>query len=246
MSSDKTGKVREVFKKIDKKDIKILCKYHFPKGVKPIDLQIYENADSLKHCVIGIGDTGIEIVEKIKKGKSNYLSLMADISHRNLNEVKAEHKLYLMGDAEDKEMLTVENRRSLSKFIRAHKRVYIVTRLDNELNMCKVVEKIVQHLKRLNREVVLIAIKPFSFELPPWRIERVEDILKSFEKYIAKLIIFDSESLLEIKEVYSLTMPECFDFLDQVIGLIIRGEYGYGDEMVTNISLFGVLNERSE
>ncbi|MDD3591865.1 MAG: hypothetical protein PHO65_04455 [Sulfurovum sp.] len=246
MHRSKTGKVREVFKKIPIKDVKILCKYRFPKGVKPIDFQIIENEESQKHCVIGIGDSGIEIVQMNMKNNSNYFSLLADINHINLNNVDAEHKLYLMGDVKDNEMFTIENRRILSEFVRAHKKIYIVTRLDNELNMCNVVEKIVQHLHRINREVVLIAIKPFLFELPPWRLTLVNETLKSFEKYVHKLIVFDSEDLLGIKEVSILPMKECFRFFDNTIARLIESDYEIGEEKVVNVSLIELFNKGSD
>lgn len=245
MHSEKNGKVREVFKKIDINDVDIVCKYHFPKGVKPIDFQIDENEESSKPCIIGIGDKGIDVVEEIIKGNSNYLTLNADICHRNLYNAKAENKLYLMCDVKDKEMLTVENRRTLSEFVKAHKKVYIVTRLDNELNLCKVVEKIVQHLYHINREVVLIAIKPFLFELPPWRLALVNETLKSFEKYVHKLIVFDSQDLLGIKEVSILPIKECFEYLDRTIARFMEGDYESGEEKVVNVSLIKLFNEGS-
>ena len=243
MHSKNNGKVREVLKKIDIKDVNIACKYHFPKGVKPIDFQVNDNVESQKHCIIGIGCRGIDHVEHIIKDKDNYLTLMADISHRNLNEVDTEHKLYLMGDTKDKEMLTVENRRTLSEFVRAHKRVFIVTKLDNDLNLCRVAEKIVQHLHRINREVVLIAIKPFLFELPPWRLALVNETLKSFEKYVQKLIVFDSEELLGIKEISILPMKECFRFLDSTIARLIEGDYEVTEEKVVNVALMELFKK---
>jgi cell division GTPase FtsZ len=246
MHNDKSSKARVVFRKIAMKDVKILCRYHFSKGVKPIDFQIVENEESQKQCVIGIGDSGIEIVQKNIKNNSNYFFLMADISHRNLNNIDAEHKLYLMSDVKDKEMLTIENRRILSEFVRAHKKVFIVTRLDNELNMCNVVEKIVQHLHRINREVVLIAIKPFLFELPPWRLDRVNATLKSFEKYVHKLIVFDSEDLLGIKEASNLSIKEYFRFFDSTIAKLIEGVCEIGEEKVVNVSLIELFNQESD
>lgn len=243
MHSEKNGKVREVFKKININDVDIVCKYHFPKGVKPIDFQIDDNEESSKPCIIGIGDIGIDVVEEIIKCNSNYLTLMADISHRNLYNVKTENKLYLMGDVKDKEMLTVENRRILSEFVRAHKKVYIVTKLDNELNLCKVVEKIVRHLRHINREVVLIAIKPFLFELPPWRLALVNETLKSFEKYVHKLIVFDSEDLLGIKEASILPIKECFRFLGRTIARFMESDYESREEKVINVPLIELFNK---
>lgn len=244
MHSEKNGKVREVFKKIDINDVNIACKYHFPKGVKPIHFQIDENEENPKHCIIGIGDSGITAVEKIIKGNRDYLSLMADISHENLDKVKAENKLYLMGDAKDKEMLTVENRRTLSEFVKAYKKVYIVTRLDNDLNECNVAEKMVQHLRYIKREVVVIAIKPFLFELPPWREALVNDTLNDFEKYIQKLIVLDSEDLLGIEEVSALSLRESFDILNKMLASVMSGDYEYGEGIRINIHLSELLNEK--
>lgn len=244
MHNDKSSKAKGVFRKIAMKDVKILCRYHFSKGVKPIDFQIDENANSLKHCVIGIGDTGIDITGNIVKNNGNYLSLMADIDHRNLNEADTEHKLYLMGDVEDNEMLTIDNRRTLSEFVKAHKRVYIVTKLDNELNLCGVVEKIVQHLKHINREVVVIAIKPFLFESPPWRVERVNDTLKRFEKYVHRLIVFDSQDLLKIKEAAILSIKECYRFMDKAIADIIKENRTEIDEVVSHINLMKTFDKQ--
>jgi cell division GTPase FtsZ len=208
-----------------------------------MDLVVDETEESGKHCVIGIGDSGINVVEKIISNNSNWLSLMADISHKNLNEIKAENKLYLMADVKDKEMLTIENRQVLSKFVRANKKVYIVTRLDNELNLCNVVEKIVQHLSRIKREVVLIAIKPFLFELPPWRVDLVNATLKSFEKHVQKLIVFDSEDLLGIEEVSILSIKECFGFFDSTIAKFIEGGCEIGEEKIVNVSLIELFNK---
>ena len=196
-----------------------------------------ENEVSQKRCLIGIGDTGNGIVQKYIKNNNNDMCLMADISHRNLNEVVSEQKLYLMGDVELREMLTVENRQLLTQFVRADTKVYIITRLDNELNLCLVVEKIVRHLYHINREVVLITIKPFMFELPPWRLDRVKDTLKSFEKYVRKLIVFDSEELLGIKEVSLLPMKECFDFMDKAIVSFIEKRLIETDEVFINVNL---------
>jgi cell division GTPase FtsZ len=170
---------------------------------------------------------------------------MADISHKHLNKIKAENKLYLMDDVKDKEMLTIENRQVLSKFVRSNKKVYIVTRLDNELNLCSVVEKIAQHLSLIKREVVLIAIKPFLFELPPWRLDLVNTTLKSFEKYVQKLIVFDSEELLGIKAVSILSIKKCFELLDSTIARLIEDGKEIGVEKVVNVSLVELLKDGS-
>ncbi|HHD79393.1 MAG TPA: hypothetical protein ENK98_07165 [Epsilonproteobacteria bacterium] len=244
MHSDKSSKVREVFKKIDMKDVKILCKYPLPKGVKLKDFIIAEKEENKKECIIGLGDCGIDIVENIIKDNSDYFSLMADISHRNLNKLDAEYKLYLMGDVKDKEMLTLENRRTLSEFVRAHKKVYIVTRLDNDLNQSHVVDKIVQHLNRIKRDVVLIVIKPFLFELPPYRVELIEQILQNNKSYVNRLIVFDSQELLALKEVRNLSMKESFRYFDKIIKDVIENNDRFNHEKVVNINLIEVFNER--
>lgn len=234
MHNDKTV---ERFRQIDMEDVNLICRVNNLKGVDILDYEIDENEESQKYCVIAIGDICIDTVEEITKDSNDYMFLMADISHRNLDEVNVGNKLYLMGNVEEQEMLTTNNRRALSKFVKSHKRIYVVTRLDNELNKCRVVEKMVQHLYRIKREVVLITIKPFLFELPPWRVELVNNTLKSFEKYIEKMIVFDSEDILKINEASILGTKECFRFLDHVIALIIRNEYDYGDKKVTYMQL---------
>jgi len=201
---------------------------------EPID----NSKEKQMRCVIGIGDSGIDIVVNITtKVSTVYVALMADIHHNNLNELLVEHKLYLMGDIESREMLTAENKKVLSNFTYEHKKVYIVTRLENHLNKCGVVEKISQYLHSIKIEVILIAIRPFLFELPPLGTELVNETLKSFEKYVQKLIVFDSQDLLELKEVSTLSMAECFGFLDSAIAGLIEGGCEVGEEPIINVSL---------
>lgn len=217
--------------------IERFCTYPLPKGVKLKDFIIHKDQRIKRYCIIGIGDSGIDGVETIMQNSSHYLPLMADIDHNNLDKINTEHKLYLMGDVEDEEMLTIENRRTLSDFVKTHQSVHIITRLDNDLNQSHVVEKIVQHLNRIKRDVLLIVIKPFLFELPPYRIELSTQILKDNERYVKQLIIIDSEDMLAMKNKSTLSLKECFTFLDNVVKEVIEKKNRFGNEKVVTINL---------
>jgi len=228
---------RQNIRQIPIDSIERFCTYPLPKGVKLKDFIIQKDQRIKRYCIIGIGDSGINAVETIMQNSSHYLPLMADIDHRNLGKVNAEQKLYIMGDAEDKEMLTIENRRTLSDFVKMHQSVHIITRLDNDLNQSHVVEKIAQHLNRIKRDVILIVIKPFLFELPPYRIELINQILKDNERYVKQLIIIDSEDMLAMKNKCTLSLKDFFAFLDNVVKEVIEKKNRFGNEKVVTINL---------
>ena len=64
------------------------------------------------------------------------------------------------------------------------------------------------------------------------------------ESYAEKIFIFHNEDLLAIKESSNLSMPEVFSSLDNIISSVIEEDYNCDDEVVTNIYLNELLNER--
>ena len=215
-----------------------------PKGVKLKDFIVNENENSKKFCIIGIGGGGINIVESITKDNSKFYPMVAHIDYEDLNKRNIENKLYLMSDIDDKEILTVDNRRALSEFVTAHSRVYVVTTLGRETHRSEAVEKIVQHLYRIGRKVTLIVVKPFLFEVVPGRIRAINETIKKIEAYAEKIFVFHNEDLLTVKESSTLPMSKVFSYLDNIIFSIITEDYDYGDEVVTNIYLNELLDER--
>lgn len=208
--------------------------------------QIDGSREKQMRCIIGIGDSGIDIVLKMTKASTEYVALMADINHGNLDDLIAEHKLYLMEDETNGKMLTIESKKALSEFAHVHKKVYIVTRLENHLNLCGVVEKIVDYLCSIRVDVILVAIRPFLFELPRFGAKLVNETLKILAKYVQKLIVFDSQDLLELKEVGTLSIAEYFKFLDTTIAELIEGGCEIGEEKIVNISLIALFNKKNK
>ena len=168
---------------------------------------------------------------------------MAHIDHQELYDNIADNKLYLMSDIEDEEILTVENRRLLSEFVMAHKKVYVVTTFGRETHRSEAVEKMLQHLRRIGRKVTLIVVKPFLFEVVPGRIRAINETIKKMELYAEKIFIFHNEDLLAIKESSTLPMSKVFSSLDNIIASVIEEDYDCSDEVVTNIYLKELLNE---
>ena len=170
--------------------------------------------------------------------------MYAHIDYEDLNKRNVDNKLFLMSDIEDEEILTVANRRALSGFVTAHKRVYIVTTFGRETHRSEAVEKIVQHLYRIGRKVTLIIVKPFLFEVLPGRVRSINETIKKMEAYAEKIFVFHNEDLLSVKETSTLPMLKAFSYLDSIIFSIIAEDYDYGDEVVTNVYLNEFLHER--
>ena len=244
MPSSQNGKAVLNVRQISMDEVRKYCTYHMPKGVKLKDYIVDENENSKKFCIIGIGGGGINIVEAITKDNSKYFSMMTHVDHQDLYDRDVENKLYIMSDIEDKEILTVENRRALSEFVSAHKEVYVVTTLGRETHRSQAVEKMVQHLYRIHRKVTLILVKPFLFEVVPGRIRAINATIKELEKYVEKIFVFHNEDLLAIKESSTMSMPEVFSSLDNIIASVIEEGYECEDEVVSNIYLKDLLNER--
>ncbi len=244
MPSSQNGKAVLNVRQISMDEVRKYCTYHMPKGVKLKDNIVDENENSKKFCIIGIGGGGINIVEAITKDNSKYFSMMTHVDHQDLYNRDVENKLYIMSDIEDKEILTVENRRALSEFVSAHKEVYVVTTLGRETHRSQAVEKMVQHLYRIHRKVTLILVKPFLFEVVPGRIRAINATIKELEKYVEKIFVFHNEDLLAIKESSTMSMPEVFSSLDNIIASVIEEGHECEDEVVSNIYLKDLLNER--
>ncbi len=244
MPNSQNGKAVLKVRQISMDEVRKYCTYQMPKGVKLKDFIVDKNENSKKFCIIGIGGGGINIVEAITKDNSNYFPMLAHIDHQELYDRKAENRLYIISDIEDKEILTVENRRALSKFVSTHKEVYVVTTLGRETHRTQSVEKIVQHLYRIHRKVTLIVVKPFLFEVIPGRIRAINTTIKELEKYAENIFVFHNEDLLAIKESCTLSMPEVFSSLNNIIASVIEEGYDCGDEVVTNIYLKELLNDR--
>lgn len=244
MPNNQNGKAVLNVRQISMDEVRKYCTYRMPKGVKLKDYIINENENSKKFCILGIGAGGINIVEAITKDNSKYFSILIHVDHQDLYDREAKNKLYIMSDIEDKEILTVENRRALSEFVAAHKEVHVVTTLGRETHRSEVVEKIMQHLYRIHRNVTLIVVKPFLFEVVPGRIKAINETLKKLEKYAEKIFVFHNEDLLAMKKSSTLSMPEVFSSLDNIIASVIEEGYDCGDEIVANIYLKELLNER--
>lgn len=244
MPNSQNGKAVLNVRQISMDEVRKFCTYPMPKGVKLIDYIVDKNENSKKFCIFGIGGGGINIVETITKGNNKYFPMMAHIDYQDLYDRKAENKLYIMSDIEDKEIFTVENRRTLSKFVSAHKDVYIVTTLGRETHRSEAVEKMVQHLYRIHRKVTLIVVKPFLFEVIPGRIRAINATIKELEKYAEKIFVFHNEDLLAIKESSTLSIPKVFSSLDNIIASVIEEGCDCRDEVVSNIYLKELINER--
>ncbi len=244
MPNSQNGKDVLNVRQINMDEVRKYCTYHMPKGVKMKDYIADDNENSKKFCIIGIGGGGINIVEAITKDNSKYCPMMTHIDHQDLYNHEVENKLYIMSDIEDKEILTIENRRELSKFVSAHKEVYVITTLGRDTHSSEAVEKIMQHLYRIHRTVTLIVVKPFLFEVVPGRIRAINETLKKLEKYAEKIFVFHNEDLLAMKESSTLSMPEVFSSLDNIIASVIEEGYECGDKVVSNIYLKELMNER--
>ena len=163
--------------------------------------------------------------------------MMAHIDYDDLDKRTCDHKLYLCSDVEDREILTVENKRVLSAFVKGHKVVYVLATFGKETHRSEAIEMIVKHLHRIGREVTLIVVKPFIFELIPGRIRTINESIKTLEAYTQKIIIFHNEDLLAIEEKSEMSSSEVFRALDNVVRLTIEENRVYSSEQVENVYL---------
>ena len=243
MDRDEKPYVKLNIRQISQDKIQKCCTYRLLKGVKLKDFIVNENENSKKFCIIGIGGGGINIVESITKDNSKFYPMGAHIDYEDLSKRSIENKLYLMSDIEDEEVLTVDNRRALSEFVTAHKRVYVVTTFGRETHRSQAVEKIVQHLYRIGRKVTLIVVKPFLFEVVPGRMKTINETIEKLEAYAEKIFVFHNEDLLSVKESSNAPMAKAFSALDNIIFSVITENYDCEDEVVTNFYLNELLDE---
>jgi cell division GTPase FtsZ len=246
MDKKDEGYARINVRQIIEDEIKKCCTYRFPKGIKMKDYMLNKDENSKKFCVIGIGGGGINIVNSIAKESSKYFILNAHIDHQELYESNVKNKLYIMSDIDDREILTVENRRVLSEFVSAHREVYVVTTFGRETHSSEVVDNMLQHLRHIGRKVILIVVKPFLFEVVPGRIRAINETIKKMESYVEKIFVFHNEDLLALNEVSNMSMSETFLYANSIIQNVIEENYQCSDEVVTNIYLKDFLNEQRE
>jgi len=218
-------------------EIDKMCIYEFPKGVKLKDFTVEKDENSQKYCLLGIGGGGLNLVEYISKNRPNYHTMMAHIDYDDLDKRKCENKLYLLSDVEEREILTVDNKQALSAFVKGHKQLYIIATFGRETHRCEAVEMIVKYLHRIGREITLIVIKPFLFEVVPGRIRAINESIKKLEAYTQKIVVFHNEDLLSIKEKSDMSMPEVFSAFDDVVRLTIEENKVYSSEQVVNVNL---------
>jgi cell division GTPase FtsZ len=214
-----------------------ICTYKLPKGMKLKDFVVEKDENSQKFCLLGIGGGGLNLVESISKNRPNYHVMMAHIDYDDLDKRTCEHKLYLSSDVEDREILMVENKRALSTFVKGHKVVYVLSTFGRETHRCVAVETMVKHLHRIGREITLIVVKPFLFEVVPGRIRAINESIQILEAYTKKIMIFHNEDLLAIKEKSEMSMPEVFNAFDDVVRLSIEENRMHSGEHVENAYL---------
>ncbi|MDD3602016.1 MAG: hypothetical protein PHZ17_01715 [Sulfurovum sp.] len=247
MHSDPIDKCRDSVRQIDPENIRKTCVYRLPKGIRLKDFVIEKNEKSDMSCVIALGNGAMKIIESIMNSGNNYWILKAHINHQKLDDIESGNKLYVMCDIEDKEHLTKENRRAISEFVQAHKKVYLLTTLGKEILRSEVLEEISQHLRRIGREVTVLAIKPFVFELAPGRIEIIDKTLEHLVHYVSKIIVFNNEDLIDVSEMSGFTIRECFNMMDRLIASVMDDEYKCGNEeckdsKIIDIFLGGIVN----
>jgi len=214
-----------------------MCTYKLPKGVKLKDFIVEKDKNSHKHCLLGIGGGGLNLVESISKNRPNYHTMMAHIDYDDLDKRECENKLYLLSDVEEREILTVDNKQALSAFAKGHKQLYVIVTFGRETHRCEAVEMIVKHLHRIGREVTLTVVKPFLFEVIPGRIRAINESIKILEAYTQKIMVFHNEDLLVIKEKSEISMPEVFSAFDDVVRLSIEENRIHSSEQVENVYL---------
>ena len=234
---------RENVREINEDEIQKVCTYKLPKGVKLKDFIVKKNENSKKFCIIGVGGGGINIVESITNDNNKYFPIMAHIDHQELYDNITDNKLYLMSDTEDKEILTVENKRVLSEFVSAHREVYVITTFGRETHRSEAVDKMLQHLRCIGRKVTLIVVKPFLFEVVPGRIRAINETIKKMESYAEKIFVFHNEDLLAINKVSTMSMKKTFLYANSIIRNVIEEDYDCCDEVVANIYLKDFLND---
>ena len=230
MHSDPIDKCTDSGRQTNPENIRKTCVYQLPKGIRPKDFIIEKNENSDMSCVIALGSGAMKIIESIMNGGNSYWVLKAHINHQKLDDIKSGNKLYVMCDIEDKEHLTKENRRVISEFVQAHKKVYLLTTLGKEMLRSEVLEELTQHLRRMAREVTVLAIKPFVFESAPGRIETIDKTLEQLAHYVSKVIVFNNEDLIDVSKMSGFTIRECFNMMDRLIASVIDDEYKCGNE----------------
>ena len=224
-------------------EIDKMCTYELPKGVKLKDFIVEKDENSQKHCLLGIGGGGLNLVESISKNRPNYHTMMAHIDYDDLDKRECEHKLYLLSDVEEREILTVENKRALSTFVKGNKQLYVIATFGRETHRSEVVEVMVKHLHRIGREVTLIVVKPFLFEVIPGRIRAINESIKKLEAYTQKIVVFHNEDLLAIKEKSEMSMPEVFSAFNDVVRLTIEENKVHSSEQVVNVYLGDLISK---
>lgn len=232
---------KENVRTIPMENIDKCCEHKLPKGIKLKDFLVEEDANSHKICMIGIGGGGLNLVETISKNRRQYHSMMAHVDYADLDERECTNKLYLFSDVADREILTVDNRRALSTFVKGHKEVYVLTTFGRETHRCEVVEHMVQHLHRIGREVILIVVKPFLFEVIPGRIRAINNSIEKLKDCTQQIIVFHNEDLLIIKDKSDMTMSEAFSTFGDILRLRIEENRVLSTEQVENVYLHDLM-----
>ena len=174
--------------------IKKFCTYRLPKGVKLKDFVIEDDDNSQKHCLLGVGRGGLNLVETISKNRSNYHAMMAHMDYNDLGK------------------------RALSLFVKGHKQLYVVATLESEAHCHEAVEMIAKHLRCIGREVTLIIVEPFLLEVAHGHTKAINESIKKLEAYTQKIVIFYHEDISKV----NMTKMEMFSAIANKIRLCIE------------------------
>jgi len=172
-------KFKERVRQLERAEIRIACKYprigseYFSLS----DILVSETEQSHKCCILGLGTGGMRIVQEIAD---------TDPDRYHILGIKLSEETCFMTKA-----LSMQ----LNSFVTGHKRIYVLTTLGKRGRHSTSVERIIQHLRQIKRDVVLVVVKPFLFEVVPGTMHHINQTIKALEPYTRKLYCFSNEDI---------------------------------------------------
>ncbi len=141
------------------------------------DILVTETEQSHKCCILGLGTGGVRISQEIADTDPD--------------------RYHILGItlSEETHTMTKTLSRQFNRFVAGHRRVYVVTTLGKQGRHSTSVERIIQHLHQIKREIVLVVVKPFLFEVVPGTMHRINQTIKTLEPYTCKLYRFSNEDI---------------------------------------------------
>lgn len=182
-----------------------------------------------KFCIIGIGGGGTNIVNDISRLDGTHMFIHINSDYNSLMQKKSKHKILLGwekkaglgcgGKAECGESLIDKDvKNELSELTRSMETVYVIASLGGGVGS-GATPKIVEHLKSLNKKVIVFVTIPFSFEGNK-RMTSAKKSMENILKHSDKLVVYNNDTLLHYSE--GVGIKETFELISKVFYTMIK------------------------